>query len=125
MTYNLIVEGMLAETGYHAYHEALTRNGILPGMQKASVLLKQDESRHLAYGVHLLSRLVREHGDPVWNAIEARMEELLGPATGIITEAFADYDPENMPFGLSPEIFIDFAEVQFRKRIEHVRRARG
>jgi len=34
VTYNMIVEGVLAETGYNAYHAMLERNGILPGMQQ-------------------------------------------------------------------------------------------
>jgi len=61
-TYNMIVEGVLAETGYHGYHATLGRNGILPGMQELVSLIKRDESRHIAYGVHLLSRLAAEGG---------------------------------------------------------------
>lgn len=50
-TYNMIVEGILAETGYHAYFTMLKRNGIMEGMQNGITLLKRDESRHIAYGV--------------------------------------------------------------------------
>ncbi|HEX8245636.1 MAG TPA: R2-like ligand-binding oxidase, partial [Longimicrobium sp.] len=31
VTYNMIVEGVLAETGYHAYDALLQRHGIMPG----------------------------------------------------------------------------------------------
>jgi ribonucleoside-diphosphate reductase beta chain len=124
VTYNLIVEGVLAETGYHMYHRVLVEHGILPGMQRVTDLLKQDESRHLAYGVHLLSRLVREHGDPLWSAIETRMDELLEPAIGIIHEAFGAYDPNAIPFGLSQDHFVEFAQTQFEKRLGHVERSR-
>jgi ribonucleoside-diphosphate reductase beta chain len=41
VTYNMIVEGVLAETGYRAYHAALARNGILPGMQEGIQLTKR------------------------------------------------------------------------------------
>ena len=32
MTYNMIVEGVLAETGYQGYFTALERRGLMPGM---------------------------------------------------------------------------------------------
>ncbi|MBI5305632.1 MAG: R2-like ligand-binding oxidase [Chloroflexi bacterium] len=122
VTYNLIVEGVLAETGYHAYLTALERNGLMPGTCKAIKLLKQDESRHLAYGIYLLSRLVAADGK-LWKVIEARMNKLLTPALGIIGDAFAAYDP--IPFGLNYDEFVEFATTQFRHRIERVERARG
>jgi ribonucleoside-diphosphate reductase beta chain len=124
-TYNMIVEGVLAETGYHVYHRVLVDRGIMPGMQRASGLLKADESRHIAYGVYLLARLVAEHGDPVWRAITARMDALLEPAIAVIGEAFAAYPPEAIPFGLRQDDFIEFAMGQFRKRMARLERARA
>jgi len=123
VTYNMIVEGVLAETGYHAYLTVLERNQILPGMQRAVAYLKADEARHMAYGVFLLSRLVAEHGDPVWRAIEARMGEMLAPALGVVEEVFAAYDP--MPFGLTREDFTTFALTQFQRRSQRIERCRG
>ncbi len=122
VTYNMIVEGVLAETGYHAYYATLARNSILPGMQQAVSNLKSDEARHLAYGVFLLSRLVAEGGDEIWRLIEDRMTLLLGPAIGIITDFFDTYDP--MPFGLELEEFTEFATRQFQSRIQRIERAR-
>lgn len=123
VTYNMIVEGVLAETGYHAYDRLLQRNGIMPGMQQVVTHLRRDEARHIAYGVYLLSRLVAEHGDPVWEAIEARLGELLEPALGVVGEIFAAYDV--VPFGLRVEEFSDFALSQFGKRMARLERARG
>jgi ribonucleoside-diphosphate reductase beta chain len=126
VTYNMIVEGVMAETGYYAYHLVLERHGIMPGMQKAMMLFKRDESRHIAYGVYLLSRLVAEHGDPVWEAIENRMNTLLLPAIATINE-FWDQTLSRgpMPFGLQLEEIIDFAFNQFQKRMNRIERARG
>ncbi len=121
-TYNMIVEGVLAETGYHVYHSILERRGIMPGMQQVVAHLQRDESRHLAYGVHLLSRLVAEHGEPVWRAIEGRMDDLLEPAVAIIREVFDEY--EEPPFGLESAVFVDFALGQFGKRLERIERLR-
>ncbi|MCB1036062.1 MAG: R2-like ligand-binding oxidase [Acidobacteria bacterium] len=125
VTYNMIVEGVLAETGYHVYHAVLRDNGILPGMQEVVAHLKADESRHLAYGVFLLSRLVAEHGDEVWQTIEERMNELLEPAIGVIQEVFDAYDPAHVPFGLELDPFIEFAMGQFQKRMDRIERSRS
>jgi ribonucleoside-diphosphate reductase beta chain len=122
-TYNLIVEGVLAETGYHGYHKMLVENGIMPGMQTVVGHLKRDESRHLAYGVFLLSRLVAEHGDRVWNVIQMRMQELLGPAVAVVDESYQDYDV--VPFGIVPQEMAAFAETQFAHRIARIEKARG
>ncbi len=124
VTYNMIVEGVLAETGYHTYHRVLAARGLMPGMQRVAALLKADESRHLAYGIFLLSRLVAEHGEIVWEAITTRMEELLPSAVAIINEAFAAYPPDHIPFGLLPETFVTFATGQFQRRMERIERAR-
>jgi ribonucleoside-diphosphate reductase beta chain len=123
VTYNMIVEGVLAETGYHAYHQAMVDGGILPGMQQVVTYLKRDESRHIAYGVFLLSRLVAEHGDPVWQAIEMRMQGLLMVALQIIQETF-DAFGDRIPFGLDRDRFIGIAQSQFMSRFQRIERAR-
>jgi ribonucleoside-diphosphate reductase beta chain len=121
-TYNMVVEGMLAETGYYAYFAVLDRLKILPGQRKGIALLKQDESRHIAYGVFLLSRLMAED-DGLWAVIEATMNELVTPALGMIHESIGSYDP--VPFGLRVEDFTDYAMRQFQKRFDRIQRARA
>jgi ribonucleoside-diphosphate reductase beta chain len=122
VTYNMIVEGVLAETGYHGYFTVLDQRGILPGVRKGITLLKQDESRHIAYGIFLISRLLAAN-PALWELVEAELNRLLPPALGIIGELFARYDP--IPFNLSPDVFVDFALGQFDKRIERLEKARG
>ncbi len=122
VTYNMIVEGVLAETGYHAYLTALERNGLMPGQCRGVRLLKQDESRHIAYGVYLISRLIAED-DALWDVAEATMNELLGPALGVVGDLFTSYPV--MPFGLEEGVFADFAIDQFQKRLARIERTRG
>jgi ribonucleoside-diphosphate reductase beta chain len=122
VTYNMIVEGVLAETGYHAYFTILERNDWMPGMRQGMSLLKLDESRHIAYGVYLLSRLVAEHPG-LWRVLEDKMNELLIPAVGVIVDIFAAYDP--MPFGLVADDFVNYAMDQFSKRYARLEKARG
>jgi ribonucleoside-diphosphate reductase beta chain len=122
VTYNMVVEGVLAETGYHAFFTMLERNNLMPGLRKGITLLKQDESRHIAYGVYLLSRLAAEHPD-LWGALQAQMNGLLPSAIGVIGDAFAAY--EVVPFGLVEDDFIQYAMNQFTKRSERLEKAHG
>ena len=122
VTYNMIVEGVLAETGYQAFFSMLERNDLLPGLRKGISLLKQDESRHIAYGIYLLSRLVAEHPDE-WGNLEMQMNTLLPSAIGVIGDAFARYDV--VPFGLVEDDFVNYAMSQFTKRFERLEKAKG
>ncbi len=123
VTYNMIVEGVLAETGYYGVFQAYKRQHTMPGLVQGIGKMMQDESRHIAFGVYLLSRLISEHGDPVWEAIQARMNDLLPYALGVVQEVFEPYAP-NMPFGLSQEEFLQYAMNQFARRDNRLARAR-
>jgi ribonucleoside-diphosphate reductase beta chain len=122
VAYNMIVEGVLAETGYRAYHATLEARGILPGMQELVRLVKRDESRHIAYGLYLLSRLVREHGEELWRTVESELARLVDPALAVVQEAFDAY--EVMPFGLMLEDFTAYALQQFQSRVRRLETAR-
>ncbi|MBL8165594.1 MAG: R2-like ligand-binding oxidase, partial [Anaerolineae bacterium] len=122
VTYNMIVEGVLAETGYHSYYSALRDNNLMPGTTRAVDLLKQDESRHIAYGIFLISRLIAAD-DSLWDIAQMTMNTLLMPALGVVTEAFAAYNP--MPFGLKVEDFSNYAMMQYQKRFARLEKARG
>ncbi|MCS7300624.1 MAG: hypothetical protein NZ556_03620, partial [Fimbriimonadales bacterium] len=71
-----------------------------------------------------LSRLIAEHGDPVWNAIQERMNDLLPYALGVVQETFEPYEP-NTPFGLDKEEFLNYAMNQFMRRDNRLARARS
>lgn len=122
VTYNMIVEGTLAETGYHAYLQALERMDIMPGLRQLILHLNRDESRHIAYGLYLLTRLIEDNGDEVWEAIEARMGELLILSARIIFEIFMRY--ETLPFGLDIGELMTYAISQFQRRYIKLSKAR-
>ena len=117
ITYNMVVEGTLAETGYQAFYTVLEERGIMPGVTKGIRLLQRDESRHIAFGVHLISRLIEENPS-LMGVFQSRMSELMPLAMASITELFACYDP--MPFGLKEEDFVQFAMDQFGKRMQRI-----
>ncbi len=121
VTYNMIVEGVLAETGYEAYFTALDRTNIMPGVRQGIQYLKRDESRHIAYGVFLLSRLIAEDAE-IWDVVEHRMNELFPLAIDIIGEIFAAYP--TMPFGLTLDEFAGIAVHNFGRRMQRIEKAR-
>lgn len=123
VTYNMVIEGVLAETGYQNYHQSLAVNGLMPGLCAGLVNIKRDESRHIAYGVYLLSRLVAED-EGVWAVIEERMTELRPLTDEIIRSGYEAYPDGVNPFGLRLDEFSDYAARQFRKRYERISKAR-
>lgn len=116
-TYNMVVEGTLAETGYHAFYTVLESRGIMPGVTEGIRLLQRDESRHIAYGIHLITRLIRANPS-LMGVLQSTMTELLPVASATISELFASYEP--MPFGLKEEDFLQFAMDQFGKRMRRI-----
>ncbi|MBT8220988.1 MAG: R2-like ligand-binding oxidase [Bacteroidia bacterium] len=123
VTYNMIVEGVLAETGYFGFFQTLEKFDIMPGLRKFVGKLKQDESRHIAYGIYLLSRLIAEHGDSVWEAIQDQMNKLMIPAMGLVQESYEGFDP--IPFDQDPQVYNAYAMDQFQKRFARLERARN
>jgi ribonucleoside-diphosphate reductase beta chain len=119
----MIVEGVLAETGYYGFFSAYKRQQVMPGLVQGIGKMMQDEARHIAFGVYLLSRLIAEHGDPVWHAIQEKMNALLPYALGVVQETFEPYEPQ-MPFGLQKEEFLNYAMEQFMRRENRLARAR-
>ena len=123
-TYNMVIEGVLAETGYHGFRESLLENGLLPGLLEGITLVARDESRHIRYGVYLLNRLIATTPDG-WEVMNARMNELLAPAMGVVSEFWEHFDPDNGPFGQNMRKFLEFASTLFDKRMKVLERDRG
>ena len=122
-TYNMIIEGVMAETGYYSFHKVLTRNNLMPGMQQFVANLKRDESRHIAFAIYFLSRLVAEHGEAAWTALETRMHELLPlviETNNLFNEAYAN----GIPFDLDVNEFNEYSTTQFQKRFERIQKSR-
>lgn len=136
VTYNMVVEGVLAETGYYAFYTALQKENKLPGLIQAIRLLQRDESRHIGYGTYLLSRLISENAH-IWDVVNRRINLLLPHAIGVVQDLNAELDTEeaqklaeelritDVPFGLNPDEFVAYAQKQFATRLGVLQRARG
>lgn len=123
VTYNMIIEGVLAETGYYSFYRVLDQHQIMPGIREFVGKLKQDESRHIAYGIFLISRLVAENGDDVWAAVEDQMNKVMQPAMGQISESYDQFG-DDIPFGIDLQETSNYAMGQFQKRWARIERAR-
>jgi ribonucleoside-diphosphate reductase beta chain len=123
VTYNHIVEGMLALTGYYAWHKICVERGILPGMQELIRRIGDDERRHMAWGTFTCRRHVAAE-DANWTVFENRMNELIPLALQLTQDGFALYgDP--MPFGLSVDEFMQYSADKGMRRFGTIGSARG
>ncbi len=124
VTYNMVIEGVLAETGYHGFRQSLEAQHKLPGLLAGIRLVARDESRHIRYGVFLLDRLINDSADG-WSVMNEHMNRLLAPAMGVIAEFWEGYDEAQPPFGQRIQTYLDYASAQFDKRMRVLERDRG
>ena len=122
VTYNHIVEGTLALTGYHAWNTVCQRRGILPGMQRLIGLIGDDERRHMAWGTFTCRRHVAAD-DANWDVVQARMGELLPHVLSAITWVIDRF--ETPPFGLDVGEFVSYAGNRAQRRLGAIESARG
>ena len=123
VTYNHIVEGMLALTGYYAWHKICLERRILPGMRQLINHIAADERRHMAWGTFTCRRHVAAD-DANWTVFENRMNELIPLALQLTQDGFALYgDP--MPFDLSVDEFMQYSADKGMRRFGTIGSARG
>jgi len=121
-TYNLSIEGVIAETGYYAWYQIMETANILPGARQGIRNLQLDESRHIAFGVWLCSRLVAEHPD-LYDIIPEVIEEGFSYIQKLLEEIQEKVG--ELPFDYSYDDVIMFAMGQFQKRIARIEKSRG
>ncbi|OBA83176.1 ribonucleotide-diphosphate reductase subunit beta [Mycobacterium sp. 1164966.3] len=123
VVYNHVVEGMLALTGYYAWHKICAERGVLPGMQELVRRIGDDERRHMAWGTFTCRRHVAAD-DANWTVFETRMNELIPLALRLTEESFAAYG-NDMPFGLSLDEFLQYSSDKGMRRFGTISSARG
>lgn len=122
VTYNHVIEGSLALTGYYAWQTVCSRNGIFPGMQKLIKFIGDDERRHMAWGTFTCRRHVAADDD-LWPVVGERMSELMPMALGMITWVNDQF--ETQPFGLDNSEFLAYAANRAQRRLSAIESARG
>ena len=124
VTYNHIVEGTLALTGYFAWSKVCTGRGILPGMQRLIKHIGDDERRHMAWGTFTCRRHVAAD-DSLWEAVDERCQELLVPAMGVVTGTFEWFEGEEPPFDVDMNEMAEYAMDKVGRRLGAIESARG
>jgi ribonucleoside-diphosphate reductase beta chain len=124
VTYNHIVEGTLALTGYFAWAKVCIGRGILPGMQKIIKHIGDDERRHMAWGTFTCRRHVAAD-DSLFDAVDERMQELLVPAMGVVTGTFEQFEGKEPPFAVDMDEMAEYAMDKIGRRLGAIESARG
>lgn len=122
VTYNHVVEGALALTGYFSWNKVCTSRGILPGMQELVRRIGDDERRHMAWGTFTCRRHVAAD-DSLWQVVQDRIGELLPHAVTQIEHAMAQWDEP--PFGITVEELVQYASDRAMRRLGTIESARG
>jgi putative sterol carrier protein len=76
--YHVVVEATMAQPGQHLIEESLERLDALPGFLEGMRNISNDEQRHIAFGVKLLSDLYAEDPERIGPAILATIREVVG-----------------------------------------------
>ncbi|QQK74594.1 R2-like ligand-binding oxidase [Salicibibacter cibarius] len=127
--YNMIVEGTLAESGYHAFRQIFKEAGLMPGILKGIDLLNQDEGRHLQFGIFTIQRLVAGN-DKLMKVFHDYMDELSPYAFGFVDyltglfEETKKHEWVDMTLKVDPNLMKEYARSQFDIRKSKVERAR-
>lgn len=122
VTYNHVIEGSLALTGYFAWQKVCTMHGIFPGMQRLIKFIGDDERRHMAWGTFTCRRHIAAD-DALWSVVTDRMGELMPLALGMINWVNQQFDRQ--PFGLDNNEFVAYAADRGQRRLSAIESARG
>jgi ribonucleoside-diphosphate reductase beta chain len=123
VTYNHVVEGILALTGYYVWSKVCNTHRILPGMQQIIKHIGGDERRHMAWGTFTCRRHVAADRQN-WDVVEQRMGELFQPAIGLVAGSFEVFGG-SPPFGLDPGDVTDYAADKAGRRLDSIASAVG
>jgi len=119
-TYHIIIEGTLAETGYYGLFKALKENNLMPGLVQGLEYIQRDEARHIAFGLHLLTRIMKD--DPaLWDRVQERCNSLLSLTQGIILEVFTPFMPD-IPLNLDLNDVATYSAGQYMARMNVLER---
>ena len=123
VTYNIFAEGVLAETGYWFFYEALSKQELFPGFLSGIRNVKRDEGRHIGFGTFLIQRLICEYPElKLFDRVQMKLQELL-PIAAMLTAR-----PEGVKvtsLGIEDGKAMEFALKQLTARMEILSRAQG
>ncbi|HLS09152.1 R2-like ligand-binding oxidase [Lentibacillus sp.] len=128
--YNMVVEGILAESGYYSFRQIFKKANLLPGILMGIDYLNRDEGRHLQFGIYTIQRLIagNEKNRLIFNDY---MDELWPDAYGVIEYLTSLYDIQmaqdwtNSSLEFDSDAMREYAKKQFEIRKRQVNRAKN
>lgn len=108
---------MAAESGYKTFKHIFNSLNIMPGLSKTVNLIATDESRHIAYGTYLITRLIVENGESIYRKAIEQFNKLVGIVQSL-TRPLA-----KLPFGLTPDFTIENRKQLVNARLTVIERA--
>ncbi len=128
VTYNHIIEGSLALTGYFSWNRLCTEMGIFPGMQEIIRRIGDDERRHMAWGTFTCRRHVAAD-DSLWDVFSDRLNELVPLVQQTVEHGNSLHPPTIWNTGgtlaLDERELVNYASDRALRRIGTVESARG
>lgn len=128
--YNMVVEGIMAKTGYQSFREIFKKAGKLPGILQGIDYLNQDEGRHLRFGIYTIQRLIAGN-DKNYKVFNDFIDELWPDAYGYIEYLTDLYDLQKAQDWAETKLELDsgkmkeYAKKQFEIRKQQVNKAKN
>jgi ribonucleoside-diphosphate reductase beta chain len=122
--YHLVIEGILAQTGYYGMQQSYSEHDHpelphLPGLYRGFTKIRQDEGRHVGFGMAKLQALVSEAGvDP--HLLDETVNELLPLVNDIAANPDDQYVED---VGPEPATLQQFATEKHVDRMEQIKDA--
>jgi ribonucleoside-diphosphate reductase beta chain len=123
VTCNLVVEGVMAESGLYLLRRMLNCVSTLPAMSHGVQMVQRDESRHIAFGVYFLSRLVVQYRNRAYKCFLHRMGALK-PMVEQSTQQLMRLVGGTKVFDIGITELTRFSQQQFHNRAQKIIRAR-
>ena len=118
--YHLTIEGILAQTGYYGMQQSFAEDShpelpALPGLYQGFTKIRQDEGRHVGFGMTKLKELLTEEDvDPA--LLSETVVELMPLVNGITAEE----TEQNEDLGPTPDELRAFASEKHVDRMEQI-----
>ncbi|MQA83774.1 MAG: R2-like ligand-binding oxidase [Streptosporangiales bacterium] len=122
VTYNHVIEGSLALTGYYSWNRICTEHRIFPGMRQLIKLIGDDERRHMAWGTFTCRRHVAAD-DANWQIVQERIAELTPHVVALVEYRRPGYP--DAPFGIPTDLTVRYATDRLSRRLNAIESARG